>query len=107
MKTSMLGAVLSLATATTLLADAGAGETVFRKKAMCVACHATDGSGNTPAGKSLKAKDLRTGEVQKRSDTELATIISDGKGKMPSFGKALSQDDIRSVVLYLRVLARK
>ena len=34
-------------------------------KANCVQYHAANGSGNSPAGKALKAKDLRSQEVQK------------------------------------------
>ena len=61
-----------------------AGATLYRQKT-CATCHGADGSGNTPAGKSLKARDLRAEEVQKQSDDELASAIADGRGKMPAF----------------------
>jgi len=64
----------------------------------CTLCHGADGSGNTPTGKSLKAKDLASAEVQKRSDDELAAIITKGQGKMPAFGKKLSPELIKSLV---------
>src|SRR6266481_6079798 len=61
--------------------DSGSGASVF--KAKCVSCHGADGSGNTPVGKSLQVADLRSPEVQKKSDAELAESVSEGKGNMP------------------------
>jgi mono/diheme cytochrome c family protein len=76
-------------------------------KARCELCHAADGSGNSATGKSLKAKDLRSDEVQKMSDAELADAIAKGKGKMPAFGSKLSPDIIKSLVAYIRQMAKK
>jgi len=76
-------------------------------KANCVLCHAADGSGNSPSGKALGARDLGSGEVQKKTDAELAGIISQGKGKMPAFGKKLKADDIQQLVSYIRALQKK
>jgi mono/diheme cytochrome c family protein len=76
-------------------------------KARCELCHAADGSGNSPIGKSLKAKDLRSDEVQKMSDGELADAIAKGKGKMPAFGSKLSPDAIKSLVAYIRQMAKR
>jgi mono/diheme cytochrome c family protein len=44
--------------------------------------------------------------VQKQSDDELATIISKGKSKMPSFDRKLSKDQIADVVKYIRSLKK-
>src|SRR5882724_3409377 len=52
-------------------------------KAKCAGCHGADGTGNTAAGKSLKVRDLHSGDVQGQSDAQLLNIISNGKGKMP------------------------
>jgi len=76
-------------------------------KAKCVLCHADDGSGNSPTGKALKAKDLRSDEVQKKSDAELTATITKGQGKMPAFGSKLSPDMIKSLVAYIRSIAKK
>lgn len=76
-------------------------------KANCVMCHSENGSGDTPAGKALKAKDLRTDETQKKSEAELTDAIAKGKGKMPAFGSKLSPDTIRALVTYIRGLAKK
>jgi mono/diheme cytochrome c family protein len=75
-------------------------------KANCVVCHAADGSGNSPSGKALKAKDLRSDEVQKKSDAELADGITKGQGKMPPFGKKLKAEQIQQLVSYVRQLAK-
>jgi mono/diheme cytochrome c family protein len=64
----------------------------------CSACHGQNGAGDTSIGKSLKAADLRSAEVQKQSDAQLAQVISDGRKNMPSFSDSLTQDQIRSLV---------
>jgi len=79
-----------------------AGASVF--KAKCMTCHAKDGSGNTPVGKSLQSADLRSAEVQKKSDAELTESISEGKGNMPAFKTILSEAEIHSVLGYVRTL---
>ena len=73
----------------------------------CVLCHAKDGSGSTPTGKALKAQDLRSDVVQKKSDAELTAAITNGKGKMPVFGKKLKPDDIAKLVAFIRALPKK
>jgi len=72
----------------------------------CSSCHGKDGTGDTPVGKSLNAADLRSKDVQKQSDAELAQIISEGKGNMPSFSDSLSKDQISALVAYIRKLAK-
>jgi mono/diheme cytochrome c family protein len=83
------------------------GDAAQLYKANCVVCHAADGSGNSPSGKALKAKDLRSDEVQKKSDAELADGITKGQGKMPPFGKKLKPEQIQQLVSYVRQLAKK
>jgi mono/diheme cytochrome c family protein len=101
---------LSLVTAGLVLAvpsyaAEGSGANVF--KAKCVTCHGQDGSGNTPVGKSLQVADLRSQEVQKKSDAELTQSVSEGKGNMPAFKTILSEDEIHTVLKYVRTLAGK
>ncbi len=99
------GIVLVLAIAFCPTAARGQdGAATFKSK--CSACHGADGSGNTPAGKSLKAQDLRAPEIQNKTDAELATLIANGKGKMPAFKSSLSDDVIKSVVAHLRTLKK-
>ena len=75
-------------------------------KTNCVLCHAADGSGSSPSGKALGAMDLRSELVQKKTDAELAETITQGKGKMPAFGKKLKPEDITKLVAYIRALPK-
>ena len=76
-------------------------------KAKCATCHGQDGSGNTPVGKSLQVADLRSAEIQKKSDAELAQSVSEGKGNMPAFKTSITDDEIHAVLGYVRTLAPK
>ena len=76
-------------------------------KTNCVLCHAPDGSGSSPSGKALKAQDLRIELIQKKTDDELVAAITNGKGKMPAFGKKLKPDQIAQLVAYTRLLPKK
>src|SRR6266446_374143 len=84
--------------------DSAASTATFRTK--CAMCHGQDGGGSE-VGKSMNVPDLRSPAVQKLSDTQLAQIISDGKGGMPSFKNSLSEDQIHSLVSYTRSLHQK
>ena len=70
-------------------------------------CHGEDGSGNTPSGKALKAKDLRSEETQKKSDADLTEVITKGRNKMPAFGQKLKPEQIQQVVGYIHHLSKK
>ncbi len=76
-------------------------------KSNCTLCHGDDGSGATATGKALKAKDLKSDEVQAQSDADLANVIAKGKNKMPAFGKKLNDAQIKSLVAQVRHLAGK
>jgi mono/diheme cytochrome c family protein len=76
-------------------------------KAKCAMCHGPDGSGNTPMGQKMKVHDLRSPEVQKQTDDELAAIITNGKPPMPAYGKTLAAGDIQQLVAYIRSIATK
>jgi mono/diheme cytochrome c family protein len=76
-------------------------------KTNCVLCHAPDGSGSSPSGKALGAKDLSSGEVQKKTDEELTEFITKGKGKMPAFGKKIKPEEITLLVAFIRALPKK
>jgi mono/diheme cytochrome c family protein len=81
-----------------------AGKKIFSAK--CVACHGQDGSANTPVGKSLKAADLLSPDIQKKSDADFYAQVEKGKGKMPPFGGALNQTQINDVIAYLRQIGK-
>ena len=97
-------AVAILALVTPLSMFASDGPALY--KAKCAACHGADGSGQTPMGKSMKLRDLRSPEVQKQSDKELSAVTADGKGKMPAYKTKLSEADINALVAHMRALAK-
>jgi mono/diheme cytochrome c family protein len=73
----------------------------------CSVCHAKDGSGNTAKGRKVKAKDLRSAEIQKLTDAELIKDVGQGKGKdMDGFEKELGADMVKQLVAYGRQLAK-
>ena len=84
--------------------DSAASSATFRTK--CAMCHGQDGSGSE-IGKSMNVPDLRSQAVQKLPDAELAQIISNGKGGMPSFKGSLSEDQIHVLVTHIRSLHQK
>jgi len=73
-------------------------------KAKCAVCHGPDGKGETTMGKKLGVRDLRSAEVVKETDTELFDITKNGKGKMPSFDKKLTDDQIKELIKHIRSL---
>jgi len=75
-------------------------------KANCNTCHGPTGAGDTPAGKMMKAKPLGSAEVQKLTDAEINATITNGKNKMPAFGKKLSADDVKALVTYVRTFKK-
>ncbi|HEY3930275.1 MAG TPA: cytochrome c [Candidatus Koribacter sp.] len=103
MRLKPLLVALLLCSSTLLLAQSP-GETVFKKN--CVMCHGADGKGQTKMGLKLGAADLTSHDIQALSDEALAQTVSNGKGKMPPFGKTLSDDEINQVVRYVRTLRK-
>jgi mono/diheme cytochrome c family protein len=76
----------------------------------CVQCHGQDGSANTPMGKALNAKNLKSGEVQASfTDAQAVEAIKngvkrDGAMAMLAFGGRLTDDEIKALVAYVRTL---
>jgi len=88
-------------------ADKSTAEAQDIYKAKCQMCHAADGSGNTPAGKKFGAKDLKSPEVQKHTDAELFAVIAKGQNKMPAFTGKLNDQQMLTIVAYIRHIAGK
>jgi len=96
---AFIAAVISIALPAAAFAD---GAALY--KAKCAACHAADGSGSTTVGKNLKVTPFASSDVQKRTDAELTKTISDGKGKMPAYGKKMTPAEIESLVAVIRTM---
>jgi cytochrome c6 len=84
--------------------DSASGAGVYKSK--CQTCHGPDGGG-TAVGKSLKVADLRSADVQSKSDAELTQVISDGKNNMPGFKGTITDDEIQAVLAHVRTFAAK
>jgi mono/diheme cytochrome c family protein len=71
-------------------------------KSTCAGCLGNDGHA-TLKGKLRGAPNLNSAHWQeKTSDAHIFNVISNGKEKMPAFGKKLSQAEIESLVAYVR-----
>ena len=101
---TLLGMLCCLAAPRAMQAQSDVGKIY---KTNCVLCHSADGSGSSPTGKVMHAKDLRSDEVQKESDAALTEVITKGRGKMPAFGAKIKPDDVTKLVAYIRSLAGK
>jgi len=71
-------------------------------KAKCAMCHGADGSGKPAMG----TKDLGSADIQKMSDADLNTLITNGKGKMPAYKGKLTDAQITDLVSYIRTLKK-
>jgi cbb3-type cytochrome c oxidase subunit III len=80
------------------------GQAIFQEQ--CVGCHGADGKAQTDMGKTIQAADLTSGAVQGQSDSKLEKTIKSGNAKMPSFDGKLSDDEIASVVAYIRQIGK-
>jgi cytochrome c6 len=76
-------------------------------KTKCAACHGADGKGATAVGKANKLRDLGSPDVQNQSDGDVTGVITNGKNKMPAYGKSLKPEQIKDLVAYVRSLAKK
>jgi len=98
-------AILAWITPAFAAGEAAAGKENYSKK--CASCHGTAGEGKDSIARMLKVelRHLGSREVQAQSDSELKTVILEGKGKMkPTAGvDAKTADD---VVAYLRTLKK-
>src|SRR5579864_2949224 len=94
MRVSVLMTFLLTVSAGAALAagDAAAGKAVFEKS--CKTCHGATGVANPNIAKMMKVdiKDLGSPEVQKMSDAEFKTTITEGHGKMKPVKSVAGKD---------------
>ncbi len=98
--TAFLSLILTMTGLSVAVAQSGedpakvaAGEAVYT--ANCAGCHAADGTG-TATGRPL------TGIADQADRSVHVTSVTDGKDFMPAFGDRLSEEEIDSVVAYVR-----
>jgi len=71
----------------------------------CASCHGKDGRAKTFKAKLNHARNLADAEWQGRvSDERIFNSITNGKGKMPAYGKKFSEQEINALVAYVRSL---
>jgi cytochrome c6 len=69
-------------------------------------CHGTDGSGNTPVGRNMKVRSLKSPEDIKLTDAELFKDTRSGVGRMQGYAGKLTDARITDVVAYIRTLQK-
>jgi len=75
-------------------------------KAKCAMCHGADGLGATPAGKAMKAASFKDPALVNAPDAQLIAAIKNGKNKMPAYAGKLTDDQIKSALVYIRTLQK-
>ena len=75
-------------------------------KTNCAQCHGAAGDANTPAGKKYSVPPFSASDAFNKSDAELLTFIKTGKGQMPAWSEDLTDDEIKTVIVYIRVLQK-
>jgi cytochrome c6 len=80
------------------------GQATYQAK--CVMCHGADGAGNTPVGRAMKLRSLKSPEDVKIPDVELFKDLKDGVGKMHGYAGKLTDAQIHEVVAYIRWLQK-
>ena len=108
--------LLVFAASTNLLAAASLAVPVANMPALsaaqlytkqCASCHGKDGRSKTIKGRLKHARNLTDRDWQdKVSDERIFNSINNGKGKMPAFGKKISQEQIESLATYVRALKK-
>ncbi len=88
-------------------ANAAGGDAAGTYNSKCATCHGRDGRSKTLRGRRTHARDLTNGDWQNDvSDERIFNSISNGKGKMPTFKKSLTENQIDELVRYVRRLRK-
>lgn len=91
---------IALAVVLSIPVSAHAQDAAALYKSKCAMCHGADGA-------KAAGHDLSSADVQKKSDADLAAVITDGKPpKMPKYGDKLKPEEIKGLVAYVRTLKK-
>jgi mono/diheme cytochrome c family protein len=102
-----IGSVFSIGAnyVTPVAADARTAAALYARN--CASCHGRDGGAKTLKARANHARKLSDAEWQNRvSDERIFNSIINGKGKMPAYAKKLSEQEIDSLVTYVRSLKK-
>ena len=75
--------------------------------AQCAMCHGAAGGGDGQMAAAMNPKPTAIADpefLKARTDEQLTTAITDGKGLMPGYKAQLSADQIQALVAYIRKL---
>ena len=73
----------------------------------CDTCHGKDGQAKTFKAKFNHARNLADAQWQSETtDERIFNSIFNGRGKMPAFGKKLSEEEVNALVEYVRTLKK-
>ena len=73
----------------------------------CDTCHGKDGRAKTFKAKFNHARNLTDPKWQaEATDERIFNSITNGKGKMPAWGKKLSEAQVNALVAYVRTLKK-
>jgi cytochrome c6 len=75
------------------------GRAIYMKN--CARCHGSDGKGESELGKSLDTPNLTQ---ERPSSGRTISIVKNGDGSMPAFGKKLTAKQITAVANYVKTL---
>ena len=76
--------------------DVNKGKVVFESK--CAKCHGADGTKGKWGARNL--------QVSRLGDSDMRSIITNGKRIMPAWGKRLTDDEMMSVIDYVKTLRK-
>jgi len=96
--------VLAIAACTLPTFAQNTGAATYTSK--CQMCHGADGTGNTPAGKAMKAPSFLSPANVKESNADLIAVTKSGKGKMPAYAGKLTDPEIKDVIAHVRTLQK-
>lgn len=106
MRTILTTLILTaLSASAAFAADAKTGQAVYDKS--CKSCHGADGTPNAAVAKMMKVeiKDLKSSDVQSKSDADLKKVITEGQGKMRPVA-AVTGAAVDNVIAYVRSLKK-
>lgn len=108
MRTALLFIPLFLLATTAVQAQ---DEAAALFQSSCAKCHNVNGDGKTAAAQKMKIPDLRSDEIQKKSDEQLFQTIGNGaqhKQYPHTFlSKGMRESQIRALVTHIRSLKVK
>lgn len=88
--------------AETARGDAEKGKVIYQRH--CAVCHGIEGKADDYRVLGEQPANLTARSTKQKSDTELLTIIHEGKPNMPVWKRVLPETEIMDVLAYVRTL---